>query len=170
MGKRGMRYVINDSWEAGSQNWTDDMIDQFKKRRGYDPVPWMPVLAGQVVESAEASDQFLWDFRKTIADLIADEHYGQLEATLHEWRHGALWRIARERARVCGRWHGSEEVQRGSHERDVDAAAGRQQGAVRLQRGRSRVGVGGAHLRAESGCGGVDDGGGVRHGRGRRRR
>ena len=84
MGKRGLRYVINDSWEAGSQNWTDDMIAQFKKRRGYDPLPWMPVLTGRVVESAEASDRFLWDFRKTIADLIADEHYGQLEASLHE--------------------------------------------------------------------------------------
>ncbi len=44
----------------------------------------LPVLAGRVVESAEASDRFLWDFRKTIADLTADEHYGQLEATLHE--------------------------------------------------------------------------------------
>jgi hypothetical protein len=88
MGKRGLRYVINDSWEAGSQNWTDDMIAQFKKRRGYDPLPWMPVLTGQVVESAEASDRFLWDFRKTIGDLIADEHYGQLEATLHEWGMG----------------------------------------------------------------------------------
>ena len=84
MGKRGIRYVINDSWEAGSQNWTDNMIAQFKKLRGYDPLPWMPVLAGQVVESAEASDRFLWDFRKTIADLIAVEHYGQLEQTLHE--------------------------------------------------------------------------------------
>jgi hypothetical protein len=84
MGKRGIRYVINDSWEAGSQNWTDDMIAQFKRLRGYDPVPWMPVLTGEVVESAEASDRFLWDFRKTIADLIANEHYGQLEATLHE--------------------------------------------------------------------------------------
>jgi hypothetical protein len=84
MGKRGIRYVINDSWEAGSQNWTDNMIAQFTKRRGYDPVPWMPVLAGQVVESSEASDKFLWDFRKTIGDLIADEHYGQLEETLHE--------------------------------------------------------------------------------------
>jgi hypothetical protein len=88
MGKRGIRYVVNDSWEAGSQNWTDNMIGQFKKRRSYDPLPWMPVLTGQLVESAEASDRFLWDFRKTIADLIADEHYGQLEATLHEWQMG----------------------------------------------------------------------------------
>src|SRR5215469_10238958 len=84
VGKRGIRYVINDSWEAGSQNWTDNMIADFKKLRGYDPTAWMPVLAGYVVESSEASDRFLWDLRKTIADLIADEHYGQLEETLHE--------------------------------------------------------------------------------------
>jgi uncharacterized glyoxalase superfamily protein PhnB len=84
MGSRGIRYVITDSWEAGSQNWTDDMIAQFRKRRGYDPIPWMPVLTGRVVESAAASDRFLWDLRKTIADLIADEHYGQVEASLKE--------------------------------------------------------------------------------------
>ena len=88
IGSKGIRYVVNDSWEAGSQNWTDDMMAQFKRRRGYDPTPWLPVLTGQVVESAAASDRFLWDFRKTIGDLIADEHYGQLEATLHEWHMG----------------------------------------------------------------------------------
>ncbi|MFZ0692475.1 MAG: glycosyl hydrolase [Acidobacteriaceae bacterium] len=88
MGTRGIRYIVNDSWEAGSQNWTDNMIEQFRKRRGYDPLPWMPVLAGEVVESAQASDQFLWDFRKTIADLIADEHYGVLENVIHEWHMG----------------------------------------------------------------------------------
>ena len=82
MGKRGIKYVITDSWEAGAQNWTDDMIAQFTKRRGYDPRPWMPVLTGHVVESAQASDAFLWDLRKTIADLTADEHYGQVEASI----------------------------------------------------------------------------------------
>jgi hypothetical protein len=84
MGKRGIRYVINDSWEAGAQNWTDNMIADFTRLRGYDPHPWLPVLAGHVVENAQASDQFLWDLRKTIADLTATEHYGQLETTLHE--------------------------------------------------------------------------------------
>ncbi len=88
MGKRGIQYVINDSWEAGSQNWTDNMIAQFTKLRGYSPIPWMPVLAGYIVKSPEASDRFLWDFRKTIADLVAEEHYGQLESTLHEWHMG----------------------------------------------------------------------------------
>jgi hypothetical protein len=84
MGKRGIQYVVTDSWEAGSQNWTDDMAAKFRARRGYDPAPWLPVLAGRVVGSAEASDRFLWDFRKTIADLIADEHYGQVQASLVE--------------------------------------------------------------------------------------
>jgi hypothetical protein len=84
MGKRGIKYVVTDSWEAGAQNWTDDMVAQFRARRGYDPLPWMPVLAGRLVEGAEASDRFLWDFRKTIADLVADEHYGQVQASLKE--------------------------------------------------------------------------------------
>jgi alpha-L-rhamnosidase/Glycosyl hydrolases family 2, sugar binding domain len=84
MGKKGIRYVINDSWEAGAQNWTDNMQVQFKKLRGYDATPWLPVLTGRIVESSDASERFLWDFRKTIGDLLATEHYGQLEATLHE--------------------------------------------------------------------------------------
>ncbi|HEY1847956.1 MAG TPA: glycosyl hydrolase [Opitutaceae bacterium] len=84
MGARGIQYVVTDSWEAGSQNWTDDMIARFRKRQGYDPVRWLPVLAGYVVDSSAASDGFLWDFRKTIADLISDEHYGQVEASLRE--------------------------------------------------------------------------------------
>ena len=84
MGKKGIRYVVNDSYEAGPQNWTDNMIADFKRLRGYDPTPWMPVLTGQIVESAEASDKFLWDFRKTLEDLMATEHYQELENVLHE--------------------------------------------------------------------------------------
>ena len=84
MGKKGIQYVINDSWEAGAQNWTDNLLAQFKRLRGYDATPWLPVLAGRIVESSDASDRFLWDFRKTLADLVTSEHYGQLEATLHE--------------------------------------------------------------------------------------
>jgi len=84
MGKRGLQYVITDSWEAGVANWTDNMIAEFSKRRGYDMRPWLPVLAGRVVESAEASDRFLWDFRKTLCDLTAENHYDQLTAILKE--------------------------------------------------------------------------------------
>lgn len=83
MGKRGLQYVITDSWEAGVQNWTDSMMIEFFRRRGYDILPWLPVLTGHVVESAEASDRFLWDFRKTISDLTAENHYDQLTTILH---------------------------------------------------------------------------------------
>src|SRR6202048_2348421 len=54
MGKHGLQYVINDSWEAGAQNWTANLIAEFTKRRGYDPHPWLPVLTGRVVESSES--------------------------------------------------------------------------------------------------------------------
>ena len=83
MGKRGLQYVITDSWEAGVANWTDRMIAEFSKRRGYDMRPWLPALAGRIVGSAEASDRFLWDFRKTLADLVAENHYDQLTDILH---------------------------------------------------------------------------------------
>jgi hypothetical protein len=78
MGKRGLQYIITDSWEAGVQNWSDDMIAEFTKHRGYNMRPWLPVLAGRVVESAEASNRFLFDCRKTIADLTTENHYDQL--------------------------------------------------------------------------------------------
>ncbi len=84
MGKRGLQYVVTDSWEAGAQNWTDDMIPEFTRRRGYDMRPWLPVLTGRVVESAEASDRFLWDFRRTISDLTAENHYDEIGTVLHE--------------------------------------------------------------------------------------
>ena len=80
---KSLRYVLLDSWEAGMQNWTDEMIAEFSKRRGYDPVPYLPVLAGRVVESAEVSDRFLWDFRRTLADMFAANHYGVATEFMH---------------------------------------------------------------------------------------
>jgi (4-O-methyl)-D-glucuronate---lignin esterase len=84
IGKQGLQYMLTDSYEAGIANWTDDLLAQFSQRRGYDPRPYLPVLAGRVVVSAQASDRFLWDFRQTLGDLIADAYYGELSALLHE--------------------------------------------------------------------------------------
>ncbi len=81
---KALQYTMMDSWEAGSQNWTDNMTAEFEKRRGYDPTPFMPVLAGRVVGSAEKSDRFLWDFRRTLADMVAENHYGVVSEYLHE--------------------------------------------------------------------------------------
>jgi hypothetical protein len=77
-------HIMMDSWEAGMQNWTDDMAAEFKARRGYDPTPYLPVLAGHVVQSAEVSDRFLWDFRRTLADMYADNFYGAMDSELEK--------------------------------------------------------------------------------------
>ncbi|HJZ38937.1 MAG TPA: glycosyl hydrolase, partial [Bacteroidales bacterium] len=84
MGQKGLQYMVTDSWEAGVQNWTDNMVAEFSNRRGYDMIPRLPVLTGHIVESAEASDRFLWDFRKTIGDLTTENHYDQLTEILKE--------------------------------------------------------------------------------------
>lgn len=84
MGDRGLKYIITDSWEAGTANWTDNMISEFNNRNGYDIRKWVPVLAGRIVESAEASDKFLWDFRVTLGEMVAEYHYDNLTEILHE--------------------------------------------------------------------------------------
>ncbi len=83
-GTPGLGALLSDSIEAGAQNWTPGMIADFGRLRGYDPIPWLPVLTGRIVESAERSDRFLWDFRQTIADLLARNHYGTLAAVAKE--------------------------------------------------------------------------------------
>lgn len=82
--KGGLQYMITDSWEAGAQNWTANLPAEFQKRRGYSMIPWMPVLTGHVVKSAEASEQFLFDFRRTLCDLVAEYHYDGLTKILAE--------------------------------------------------------------------------------------
>jgi hypothetical protein len=80
---KSFQYFLVDSWEAGLQNWTDEMLSEFRTRRGYDPTPFLPVLTGRVVESAEISDRFLWDYRRTIADILAETHYATAAEYLH---------------------------------------------------------------------------------------
>jgi hypothetical protein len=77
--------ILIDSWEAANQNWTRDFAEAFRERRGYDLVPWIPVLCGGVVESVEASERFLWDFRRTMGDLIAEQYYGEMAALSHRY-------------------------------------------------------------------------------------
>ena len=77
-------YLMMDSWEAGMQNWTDNMITEFQQRRGYSPLAYLPVLTGRVVGSAEISDRFLWDFRRSLADMFAENHYGVITDFLHK--------------------------------------------------------------------------------------
>jgi alpha-L-rhamnosidase len=84
IGEHGVRAMLSDSIEVGAANWTPKFIEQFKRLRGYDPTPWLPALTGVIIGSRSASDGFLYDYRHTLADLIASEHYGTVAAVAHE--------------------------------------------------------------------------------------
>ena len=70
-----LKYLHDDSWELGASNWTNDFPQAFKALNGYDIKKYLPVLTGRIIESRDASNRFLYDFRRTIADLIHERHY-----------------------------------------------------------------------------------------------
>ena len=84
LGAKGLEYMILDSYEAGHMTWTKTMPEEFAKRRGYALIPWLPALTGRVVQSVDASEKFLWDFRKTIGELIVENHYEVIGEALHQ--------------------------------------------------------------------------------------
>ena len=79
MGKRGLQYLLIDSYEAGWETWTPKMPQEFEKRRGYSLLKWLPVLTGRIIESAERSEQFLFDWRTTIGELIEECMYANAD-------------------------------------------------------------------------------------------
>jgi hypothetical protein len=72
-----VQYVLTDSYEAGQMTWTQDMFDEFRERRGYSLFPWLPALTGEVIRSAEETERFLFDWRRTLGELMA-ENYDRL--------------------------------------------------------------------------------------------
>ena len=74
--RRTWKVVVQDSYETGGLNWTDDMVEVFRNRYGYDPVPYLPAMAGVTVGSADRSERFLWDLRRLIADRVAYDYVG----------------------------------------------------------------------------------------------
>lgn len=82
---RSLTHLMLDSYEAGSQTWTDDMMREFRFRRSYDLLKWLPALAGHVIGSSEETDRFLQDWRRTIGEMMVDYHYDGLEPILKEY-------------------------------------------------------------------------------------
>lgn len=81
---RGLTTLHLDSWESSSQNWTPDFKKKFKNRRGYDPQPYFPAYAGQIVGSREETERFLWDLRKTAQELTLEHHAGAIKELSHK--------------------------------------------------------------------------------------
>ncbi|MEL1239986.1 glycosyl hydrolase [Flavobacterium flavipallidum] len=73
-----------DSWECGSQNWSSVFQAEFRKRRGYDLVNYLPVMAGIPIDNVDTTEKVLYDVRKTIAELVGDNFFGTLAAIAKE--------------------------------------------------------------------------------------
>jgi hypothetical protein len=84
--RKSFRVVVQDSYETGGQNFTDGFLEEFEAEYGYDPLPYLPVYQGTVVESQQASDRFLWDMRRLVANKIAYDYVGGLREVSH--KHG----------------------------------------------------------------------------------
>lgn len=81
---KSLKYLVTDSWEMGKTNWSKNLMEEFVARRGYDPLPYLSTLTGQIVDNREISNRFLYDFRKTIGDCVADRMYSEFAKTAHE--------------------------------------------------------------------------------------
>ena len=79
------KVVVQDSYETGGQNFTDDFLSEFQARYGYDPLPFLPAYEGYVVGSEDRSDRFLWDLRRLIADKVAYDYVGGLREVCHKY-------------------------------------------------------------------------------------
>jgi len=79
-----VKSITIDSAEHGDQNWTANFKEEFTKRRGYDPTPYLPAMMGFTIVSTEVSERFLHDVRRTIADLLADNYFGELNNLAHK--------------------------------------------------------------------------------------
>jgi len=73
-----------DSWESGAQNWTEGIVEEFKKRRGYDPEPYFLTYTGRAVNSVEITERFLWDLRQTCKELLLENHVEFAKAYAHK--------------------------------------------------------------------------------------
>lgn len=82
--RKSFKVVVQDSYETGSQNWTDDMINIFEKRYGYSPLPYLPVFSGRIVGNSDMSDRFLWDLRRLVADKVAYDYVGGFRDIAHK--------------------------------------------------------------------------------------
>jgi hypothetical protein len=79
-----LKYFYLDSWEVRIANWTEGFRKEFSNRRGYDMTPFLPILAGYIIDNREISNRFLHDYRQTIGDCIADNYYGQFRKLSHQ--------------------------------------------------------------------------------------
>jgi hypothetical protein len=75
IGNKPIKYFYLCSYEVVGFVWTPNMLGEFENRRGYDMTPYLPVLQGKTVQNKEITERFLYDYRKTLSDLLIENLY-----------------------------------------------------------------------------------------------
>ena len=83
--KKGIRHIEIDSYEAGLQDWTPKFRDEFIKRRGYDPLVWLPAWTKKTIENKAVSNRFRNDMKRTIAELYDENYFGYFADLVHQY-------------------------------------------------------------------------------------
>lgn len=81
---KALTAMLFDSWEAESQTWSPVFRDEFRRRRGYDVLPYLPAFAGFMVGNRDLTDRFLRDVRQTMSDLVAEVFFGGMTRLAHQ--------------------------------------------------------------------------------------
>lgn len=80
-----LKLLMLDSYEVRPANdWTPNFIQSFITHNGYDPTPWLPVLAGWTIGDREMSDRFRHDYHKTVSDLLVEGHFTKAREILNK--------------------------------------------------------------------------------------
>ncbi|MDP5229839.1 MAG: glycosyl hydrolase, partial [Cellulophaga sp.] len=79
-----LQYIEIDSYEMGGQNWTNDFNTIFSTEKGYDFINFLPLVAGRFIESPEASEAVLSDYRKVISDLMTENYFAYFTELCNE--------------------------------------------------------------------------------------
>ncbi len=99
VGQHGIQYILTDSYEAEQMTWTPEIAAKFTERRGYNPVPWYPALTGEIIQSAEKTEQFLFDWRETIGEMFA-ANYDRINVIAKEYGMKGRYTESHENGRV----------------------------------------------------------------------
>ena len=73
-----------DSYEVGGQNWSENLADEFRRRRGYPIGKSLLTVCGYPLEDGAAAAKFLWDFQRTIGELFAENYYDRFAELCRE--------------------------------------------------------------------------------------
>ncbi|HXK59978.1 MAG TPA: glycosyl hydrolase [Acidobacteriota bacterium] len=71
------------SYEVRGPVWSPTFTEEFERRRGYDMTRFLPVIFGARIGDEETAERFLFDYRKTLGEVLVDAYYRAAREVAH---------------------------------------------------------------------------------------